>query len=361
MAVNKISLRENMNRYFSLDEIESLCFDLGVDFENIGGSSKPGKVLELIQYMERRGRLDELAGACAKSRPNVDWGAAGVVVPPSDRGDIGKRQARLEDEAEPIENLGPIENRLALVVGINNYTESNSYPTLSYCVKDANDMAQALKACNYSVRLLRDVSPDTSAQFPTRINIRAELKELCAKTRPNDLLLLYFACHGVVLDDGRQFVIVQDTRSKELEDSSLALVSIKDLIKQLAPARRCVLILDACHSGADVREITEKDVVLHAYESAHGFATIAASTSKQVANEVGGNGLFTKFVLEALSGTARAAFASQEKVVTVSSLQNYALAGVRKWTIENGRKLQEPSSVDAVVGDMILADFRNNP
>lgn len=361
MAVNKISLRENMNRYFSLDEIESLCFDLGVDFENIGGSSKPGKVLELIQYMERRGRLEELAGACAKSRPNVDWGAAGVVVPPSNLGDVGKRQARLEDEAPSTEDIGPIADRLALVVGINNYTESNTYPTLSYCVKDANDMAKALKACNYAVRVLRDETPDSLAQFPTRINVRAELKELCAKTKPNDLLLVYFACHGVVLDDGRQFVIVQDTRSSELEDSALGLTGIKDMIKQYAAARRCVLVLDACHSGADVREITKNDVVLQAYENAHGFAIVAASTSKQVANEVGGNGLFTKFVLEALSGSASAAFAAHDKVVTVSSLQNYTLAGVRKWTAENGRKLQEPSRVDAVVGDMILADFRNTP
>ncbi len=74
ISVDRIKLRENINRYYSLDEIESLCFDLGVDFENIGGSSKPGKVLELIQYMERRGRLLELADSCRKFRPHIDFG-----------------------------------------------------------------------------------------------------------------------------------------------------------------------------------------------------------------------------------------------------------------------------------------------
>ena len=45
---------------FNLAEIEDLCYRLGVDFEDLGGTGKSGKARELVKYMERRGRLVEL-------------------------------------------------------------------------------------------------------------------------------------------------------------------------------------------------------------------------------------------------------------------------------------------------------------
>ena len=45
---------------FNLAELQDLCFDLGVDFEDLGGSGRKAKARELVQYMQRRGRLDAL-------------------------------------------------------------------------------------------------------------------------------------------------------------------------------------------------------------------------------------------------------------------------------------------------------------
>jgi hypothetical protein len=45
---------------FNLAEIENLCYQLGVEFEDLGGTGKSGKARELVKYMERRGRLGEL-------------------------------------------------------------------------------------------------------------------------------------------------------------------------------------------------------------------------------------------------------------------------------------------------------------
>ncbi|MFL7837160.1 MAG: hypothetical protein ACK2T4_05690 [Candidatus Promineifilaceae bacterium] len=45
---------------FDLAEIQELCFDLKVEFEDLGGSGRKGKARELVKYMERRGRLGEL-------------------------------------------------------------------------------------------------------------------------------------------------------------------------------------------------------------------------------------------------------------------------------------------------------------
>ena len=45
---------------FNLQELQDLCFDLGVDFEDLGGTGRKAKARELVQYMQRRGRLDAL-------------------------------------------------------------------------------------------------------------------------------------------------------------------------------------------------------------------------------------------------------------------------------------------------------------
>ena len=69
----QIALRENLNAYFSESELRSLCFDLGIEYENLGGRSKPEKVLELIGMMQRHGRLDQLIELVRQQRPHSSW------------------------------------------------------------------------------------------------------------------------------------------------------------------------------------------------------------------------------------------------------------------------------------------------
>ena len=68
-----VSLRQNLYTRLSEEELRSLCFDLGVDYENLGGESKAAHARNLISYFERRERLDELAAACRNSFPDLPW------------------------------------------------------------------------------------------------------------------------------------------------------------------------------------------------------------------------------------------------------------------------------------------------
>lgn len=70
-----IILRDQMNQYFSVSELRTLCFDLGIDYEDLPGSTKQLKVIELIGFVQRRGVLDNLIKLLAHQRPNVTkWG-----------------------------------------------------------------------------------------------------------------------------------------------------------------------------------------------------------------------------------------------------------------------------------------------
>lgn len=42
---------------FSEEELRTLCFDMGIDYEALPASSKPGKARELMEHCRRHNRL----------------------------------------------------------------------------------------------------------------------------------------------------------------------------------------------------------------------------------------------------------------------------------------------------------------
>lgn len=68
-------LRKLLVNSFDLEELRVLCFDMGVEYEDLAGKTKTTKMQDLIQYLKRRGRLQQLIDAAAEERPNVNWPA----------------------------------------------------------------------------------------------------------------------------------------------------------------------------------------------------------------------------------------------------------------------------------------------
>ncbi|MBU6361456.1 MAG: hypothetical protein KGS46_15700 [Chloroflexi bacterium] len=60
-----------LNTYFNLSEIESLCFEMEIDDENLRGQTKDEKARSLVKHCENRGRLDELKRLMRVQRPNL--------------------------------------------------------------------------------------------------------------------------------------------------------------------------------------------------------------------------------------------------------------------------------------------------
>jgi uncharacterized repeat protein (TIGR01451 family) len=66
-------LHQQIEQLFSKDELRTLCFNLGEDYDNLQGKGKVGKARELVVSMKRQGRLDELVAVCERLRPNINW------------------------------------------------------------------------------------------------------------------------------------------------------------------------------------------------------------------------------------------------------------------------------------------------
>jgi hypothetical protein len=74
-SIDLPQLRNLMLRHFDENELEDLCFDLRVDYEELAGNEKRKKTRSLINKMDRENRLPALIDLCVKLRPHVDWGA----------------------------------------------------------------------------------------------------------------------------------------------------------------------------------------------------------------------------------------------------------------------------------------------
>lgn len=71
----RVKLRQNLDQGFSVEELTSLCFDLGVDPQDIPGREQ-GKdywIEQIILYCERRNLVADLRDRAAQARPALDW------------------------------------------------------------------------------------------------------------------------------------------------------------------------------------------------------------------------------------------------------------------------------------------------
>jgi hypothetical protein len=68
-----IKFRRLIDTHFNNEELRTLCFDLEVDYESLGGEGKMGKIRELIAHMKRFHRIEELLKYLRTERPNVSW------------------------------------------------------------------------------------------------------------------------------------------------------------------------------------------------------------------------------------------------------------------------------------------------
>ncbi len=333
------ALHQTLTARYDLEELRTLCAQLGVPYDDLRGEGRSAKTRELILRMQRRDRLDELAAAIAPdARPAS---ARGQAAPP----------------VRPASPTGPIRERWALLVGVDHYQDP-AVPTLKYCVNDVLALERALKELGYTVITLRDDASDAQWQ-PTRNNVEARLALLCQSVQPDDLLLVHFACHGH-LAVGAPVLVMQDTHITTPEILARQSLPLAEVERQMrgSQSRRLVLTLDACHTGVEMgRDLTDPQFIHNVYELAEGFALIAASTAQQIAQEwrEKEHGVFTYHLLEGLSGKADRA---SKGFVTVDDLKAHVLDGLRRWNVTHGGVLQEPTVRSEGMGDIILADYR---
>lgn len=71
MATNQ-EIKNALNNYFSLGEINTLCFDLGIPYEDIKRDGKMNTIIALIEYAARMNQTSQLISYINQARPHAN-------------------------------------------------------------------------------------------------------------------------------------------------------------------------------------------------------------------------------------------------------------------------------------------------
>jgi hypothetical protein len=66
-------LRQVLAERFDEGELRTLCFDLGIEYDDLPGEGRAGRARELVAYLERRDRIPYLMELGRRVRPDVLW------------------------------------------------------------------------------------------------------------------------------------------------------------------------------------------------------------------------------------------------------------------------------------------------
>jgi len=66
-------LRQILVSRFDEGDLRTLCFDLGVEYDDLPGEGKANKARELVAYLKRRNRIGELLETGKRLRPDITW------------------------------------------------------------------------------------------------------------------------------------------------------------------------------------------------------------------------------------------------------------------------------------------------
>ncbi len=67
-----VDLLRIVMRFYSYDELLTLCFELDVDYENLSGNTKESKARELIRLAERNDQLSAVEEAILRKHPSLE-------------------------------------------------------------------------------------------------------------------------------------------------------------------------------------------------------------------------------------------------------------------------------------------------
>jgi hypothetical protein len=232
--------------------------------------------------------------------------------------------------------------------------------------KYGDDQLKRLRSPAHDARILCDVLADADiGAFDTTLladrpsyEVRERIEGFFADRSPDELLLLYFSCHGVTDTDGRLYFATTDTRRQRFRATAVEAAFVQDCVHGCR-SRRIVLILDCCHSGAFPAGMTPKGehtAPIRAQLEGRGRAVLTSSDALEYAFEVDGDRVegtgvgsaFTNALVEGLrSGRADL---DGDGLISVDELYEYTYNRVRE-----SQPSQTPRAWIDVQGQLVIA------
>lgn len=228
-----------------------------------------------------------------------------------------------------------------LIVGTADY--SGTKLDLAYADKDAAAIFQALQSAGkalFNERMdlqLLSTNNEAGSQIASKANIQKTLESFAQEAQAKDILVVYFAGHGVTYGQAEKmqfYYLTKDIGSEDLSDPEIRrnfAISSAELTEWLTaiPAQKQVMMLDACNSGQVVENLMSMRALnssqiraLDRMKDRTGMFVISGSAADKVSYEASqyGQGLLTYSLLQGMEIVS----ASNNKYVDVMQLFQYS-------------------------------------
>jgi WD40 repeat protein len=259
-----------------------------------------------------------------------------------------------------------------IAVGINDYNDP-TFPKLSHGVDDAKAFGAAMQAGGEglygkdNVEVTYVLDKEATAERLDHI-----IDAVGAKTHPRDTFIFLAAAHGKS-ENGRFHMIPQDYRSDApgtLAEKTIGQDRLQDWFANRIKARRGLILLDTCESGALVAsrpsgvDAGNSEAALGRLNEATGRPVLTAAAADKAALEgYKGHGIFTYALLDALiNGDTNG-----DGKIEVSELANHiqTLAPKLSQELQNGKPAPQKSRGAITLGSAAIvsrmADYRQKP
>ncbi|MFQ6397580.1 caspase, EACC1-associated type [Nocardia sp. KC 131] len=187
----------------------------------------------------------------------------------------------------------------AALIGVSRYVDPE-LPNIPAALNNVTDLARLLTASTGSALTKRQCRVLTDPEHNTEIG-----KAVASAAREaDDVLLVYFAGHGVVDRRGRLFLALSGTSRDHPEWSSVPFATLRDELIA-SPARARILILDCCFSGRAFEAMGASSSLVDGQIDIQGTYTIASSARHEpsVAPEGHRHTAFTAALLSTATNT----------------------------------------------------------
>ena len=194
----------------------------------------------------------------------------------------------------------PPVGRYALLIAVGEYED----PTLNQLrapQQDVHGLAAVLEdpaVGNFVVRTMQD---------PADHDVRREIEELLTGRVTDDLVLLYFSCHGIVDPFHRLYFAASNTIRTRPASTAISRTFVNDQLEGCRASAK-VLVLDCCFAGAFAEGFKAAPYGALDGQAGRGYVVISACDSYEYAFESDGlvefsprGSIFTDVLLEGLA------------------------------------------------------------
>ena len=207
------------------------------------------------------------------------------------------------DIETPSFQLPEDETKFALVVGVENYQAA---PKAEYAARDARAVKAYLKASGYPERNIVLLTDQQAGKSGLEKYLEAWLPR---NTGADSTVLFYFSGHGSPdIQKGEAYLMPWDADPKYVETTGYPMRRLYAKLNELK-ARRVLVAMDACFSGAGGRSVMAKGArplvtkVDDGGSSAGRVGVLTASASDEITgtDDASGHGLFTYQLLKSIN------------------------------------------------------------